>query len=178
VFGSASILLFGVSALYHRLYWRPQAKRLLRRLDHANIFVMIAGTYTPFALLLLSGTDRATLLIAAWAGAALGVMFRMLWVGAPRWLYTPIYLALGWVAIFWLPDFYRRGGGIAVAFLIAGGLLYSVGAIVYGFKKPNPSPRWFGFHEVFHACTVAAFCRPLQRRQSHHLPVRLTTRSA
>ncbi|MEU4196925.1 hemolysin III family protein [Kribbella sp. NPDC026611] len=157
VFGSASILLFGISALYHRLHWRSRAKGLLRRLDHANIFVMIAGTYTPFAVLLLRGTDRTTLLIAAWAGAALGVMFRLLWVAAPRWLYTPIYLALGWVAIFWLPAFYHRGGGIAVALLIAGGILYSLGAIVYGLKKPNPSPHWFGFHEIFHACTVAAF---------------------
>lgn len=157
IFTVASSSLFGVSALYHRLRWRPRIRALLRRLDHSNIFLMIAATYTPFGILLLRGVDRAVLLTAAWSGAVLGVLFRVFWVDAPRWFYTPIYLALGWVAIFWLPDFYRLGGTAVVTLLAAGGLLYSLGALVYGLRRPNPSPRWFGFHEVFHACTVAAF---------------------
>jgi hemolysin III len=157
IFTVASSLLFGVSALYHRFRWGPRARAFLRRLDHSNIFVMIAGTYTPFGILLLHGTDRVVLLAAAWGGALLGVLFRVFWINAPRWFYTPIYLALGWVAIFWLPDFYRLGGAAVVTLLAAGGLLYSLGALVYALRRPNPSPRWFGFHEVFHACTVAAF---------------------
>jgi len=157
VFTVAASLLFGVSALYHRGRWRPSTAVLLRRMDHSNIFLMIAGTYTPFGVLLLTGTNRVVLLVAVWGGALLGVLFRVFWVRAPRWLYTPIYLALGWAAVFWMPDFYRIGGAAVVVLLAAGGLFYSAGAIVYALKKPKPSPRWFGFHEVFHACTVAAF---------------------
>lgn len=171
VFTVASSLLFGVSALYHRGYWNPAATAVLRRLDHSNIFVMIAGTYTPFGVLLLTGTDRLVLLTTAWAGALLGVLFRVFWVTAPRRLYTPIYLALGWVAVFWMPDFYRIGGAAVVTLLAAGGLMYSAGAVVYGLKRPNPSPRWFGFHEVFHACTVAAFI-------AHYVAVSLITYDA
>jgi hemolysin III len=168
IFTVSAILLFGVSALYHRFSWGPRAQSLLRRFDHANIFLLIAGTYTPFAILLLNGADRVALLTAAWGGAIVGVLFRVLWVDAPRWLYTPIYLALGWVAVFWLQDFYRLGGGVVVTLLAAGGLLYSLGAVVYGLKRPNPSPRWFGFHEVFHACTVAAFV-------THYVAVSIVT---
>jgi hemolysin III len=104
-----------------------------------------------------TGAPPARRCSGAWTGATLGILFRIFWVGAPRWLYTPIYLALGWVAIFWLDDFYHRGGASVVTLLAVGGGLYSIGAVVYGLKKPNPSPRWFGFHEIFHACTVAAF---------------------
>ncbi|GAA0927920.1 hemolysin III family protein [Kribbella koreensis] len=157
VFATASSVLFGASALYHRGHWSPATSAVLRRMDHSNIFVMIAGTYTPFGLLLLTGGNRVALLTAVWGGALLGVFFRVFWLSAPRWLYTPIYLALGWVAVFWMPDFYHRGGAAVVVLLAAGGLVYSAGAVVYGIKKPNPSPRWFGFHEVFHACTVAAY---------------------
>lgn len=157
VFTVSSMLLFGTSALYHRFYWGPTGEAVLRRLDHSNIFLLIAGTYTPMGVVLLTGNDRVLLLSTVWGGAILGILFRILWVGAPRWLYTPIYLALGWVAIFWLEDFYHRGGASVVTLLAAGGALYSAGAVVYGLKKPDPSPRWFGFHEIFHACTVAAF---------------------
>ncbi len=130
---------------------------ILRRLDHSNIFLLIAGTYTPLGVVLLRGNDRILLLSLAWGGALIGILFRIFWVGAPRWLYTPIYLALGWVAIFWMGDFYQLGGASVVTLLAIGGGLYSIGAVIYGTKRPNPSPLWFGFHEIFHACTVAAF---------------------
>ncbi len=157
IYTAAAMLLFGTSGLYHRFYWGPLAEGLLRRLDHSNIFLLIAGTYTPFGIVLLDGGDRIALLSLVWGGALFGVLFRVFWVGAPRWLYTPIYLALGWVAVFWMRDFYHLGGAGVIALIAVGGGLYSLGAVVYALKKPNPSPRWFGFHEVFHACTVAAF---------------------
>lgn len=159
IFGITAVLLFGTSAIYHRGsgYFSERTSRLLKRLDHANIFLIIAGTYTPFAVLLLPPGQGRTLLWVVWGGAVLGVLFRVLWVGAPRWLYTPVYVALGWVAVFYLPGFLRNGGVAVVTLIAAGGLLYTLGAVVYGFKRPNPSPRWFGFHEIFHAFTVLAF---------------------
>jgi hemolysin III len=157
IFGITAVLLFGTSALYHRGHWSPRTGRLLKRLDHANIFLIIAGTYTPFAVLLLPPGQDSTLLWLAWGGAVIGVAFRIFWVGAPRWLYTPVYVALGWVAVFYLPSFLERGGPAVLALIATGGLLYTLGAVIYGTKRPNPSPRWFGFHEVFHAFTVAAF---------------------
>lgn len=164
VFTLTATLLFGVSALYHRGHWSARTHAVLRRLDHANIFLIIAGTYTPFTILLLDGRDAQVLLTLVWVGALLGVAFRVLWVGAPRWLYVPVYLALGWAAVFWLPSFAARGGLIILALIVAGGLLYSAGAVVYALKRPNPAPRWFGFHEIFHACTLAAFL-------AHHVGV-------
>ncbi|AQA13692.1 DNA-binding protein [Streptomyces malaysiensis subsp. malaysiensis] len=149
--------LFGTSALYHRGNWGPRTAAVLRRLDHANIFLIIAGTYTPFTLLLLPHGKKQLLLWMVWAGALAGIAFRVFWVGAPRWLYTPCYIALGWAAIFFLPDFLRTGGIAVMTLIVVGGLLYSVGAVIYGTKRPNPSPRWFGFHEVFHSFTLAAF---------------------
>ena len=157
VFTLTGTLLFGVSALYHRGNLPPRTRRLLRRLDHANIFLMIAGTYTPFVLWLRSGPDRLLLLTLVWAGALLGVGFRMLWPSAPRWIYTAIYVALGWTAIFWVDDFARAGGPAVLTLIVIGGMLYSCGGLVYARRKPDPSPCWFGFHEVFHALTVAAF---------------------
>ena len=157
IFGGTASLLFGVSALYHRGRWQPRVKAVLRRLDHANIFLIIAGSYTPFALLLLEPSEGRVLLILIWSAAVAGVLFRVLWINAPRWLYTPIYVAMGWAALFYLPDFMRTGGGIVLGLIIAGGVLYSVGAVFYGLKWPNIAPRWFGFHELFHALTIAAF---------------------
>ncbi len=157
VFAATASLLFGVSALYHRGRWSPRTSAMLRRFDHANIFLIIAGTYTPFTLLLLDPGSARLLLTLVWIGALVGVAFRVLWLGAPRWLYVPVYVAMGWAAAFWLPDFFARGNAAIVAMIVGGGLLYSAGAIIYATKKPNPSPRWFGFHEVFHACTIAAF---------------------
>ena len=157
VFTITAALLFGTSAVYHRGTWSPRAAVLLKRLDHSNIFLIIAGSYTPFSVLLLPPDRARTLLLIVWTGALAGVAFRVFWVGAPRWLYTPVYVALGWVAVVYLADFLRGGGAVVVTLIIVGGALYSVGALVYGLKRPNPSPRWFGFHEVFHAFTVAAF---------------------
>ncbi|WUD70421.1 hemolysin III family protein [Streptomyces sp. NBC_00510] len=157
VYALSACLLFGTSAVYHRGTWGPRGEAVLRRLDHANIFLIIAGTYTPLAVLLLPAAQQLVLLAVVWAGALAGIAFRMLWIGAPRWLYTPCYLVLGWVAVFYLPDFARTGGSAVVVLVIAGGLLYTAGAVVYGLKRPDPSPAWFGFHEVFHAFTIAAF---------------------
>ncbi|MET9591143.1 hemolysin III family protein [Streptomyces sp. NPDC006516] len=150
-------LLFGVSAVYHRGTWGPRGEAVLRRLDHANIFLIIAGTYTPLALLLLPESTSGPLMWAIWSAAAAGIAFRVFWVGAPRWLYTPCYIAMGWAAVFFLPDFMRTGGVAVLVLVVVGGLLYSAGGVIYGLKRPNPSPRWFGFHEVFHSLTLAAF---------------------
>ncbi|MEV5380326.1 DNA-binding protein [Streptosporangium nondiastaticum] len=149
--------LFGISALYHRGDWSPRVNAVLRRLDHANIFLIIAGTYTPLTMLLVPGGRGQVLLWAVWAAAAAGIAFRVFWVGAPRWLYTPCYIAMGWAAVFFLPDFLRKGGIAVLVLVVIGGLLYSAGGVIYGIKRPNPSPRWFGFHEVFHSLTLAAF---------------------
>ena len=157
VFAVSAALLFGVSALYHRGHWSPRVKVVLKRLDHANIFLIIAGSYTPFAVLLLPAGPARTLLWIVWSGAIGGVAFRVFWVGAPSWLYVPVYVALGWVAVAYLPQFLRGGGPAVVTLVILGGVFYTLGGLVYGIKRPNPSPRWFGFHEVFHALTVIAF---------------------
>jgi len=157
VFVASAALLFGVSALYHRRTWGPKAAAVLRRLDHANIFLIIAGTYTPFTVMLLPPGPARVLLWIVWSGAIGGVAFRVLWVGAPRWLYVPVYLALGWVAVVYLPQFLHYGGPAVLTLVVVGGVLYTLGGLVYGIKRPDPSPRWFGFHEVFHALTVAAF---------------------
>jgi len=157
VFMVASVLLFGVSALYHTRSWSARTRNVLKRLDHSTIFLFIAGTYTPFALLLLDDRSAQGLLTVVWGGAVLGVLFRVFWVGAPRWLYVPIYLALGWAAAFWMKEFSANAGTAVIVLMVVGGLLYSLGAVVYTLKRPNPFPRWFGFHEVFHTCTIAAF---------------------
>ncbi|MFC9331945.1 hemolysin III family protein [Kitasatospora sp. NPDC057015] len=157
VYALSACLLFATSAIFHRGTWGPRGEAVLRRLDHANIFLIIAGTYTPLAVLLLPARQQQVLLAVVWTGALAGIAFRTLWMGAPRWLYTPCYIALGWVAVFYLPEFARTGGTAVVALVIAGGLLYTTGGVVYGLKRPDPSPCWFGFHEVFHALTVAAF---------------------
>ncbi|MFJ5811477.1 hemolysin III family protein (plasmid) [Streptomyces sp. NBC_01426] len=157
VYAVTAWLLFGTSAVYHLGTWGPLGEAILRRLDHANIFLIIAGTCTPLAALLLSADQRSVLLWIVWTGALAGIAFRVLWVGAPRWLYTPCYLALGWAPVRYLPDFLHNGGAATLSLIVAGGLLYSVGAVVYALQRPDPSPRWFGFHEVFHALTVAAF---------------------
>jgi hemolysin III len=157
VFGGSAALLFGISALYHRGTWSPRTAGILKRFDHSNIFLIIAGTYTPFAVLLLPDGPGRTLLWVIWAAAVAGIAFRVFWVGAPRWLYVPAYLAMGWVAVAFLPGFLRGGGPVVLTLVVVGGILYTVGGLVYGLKRPNPSPRWFGFHEIFHVLTVLAF---------------------
>lgn len=156
VYTVSALMLFGVSAVYHRFYWGPGATSVLRRLDHSNIFVFIAGTYTPLTLTMLEGTSRWSLLILIWSIAVLGVGFRVLWLSAPRWLYTLLYVGMGWAAVGWLGQFWATGGPAVVLLIMAGGLVYTLGAVAYGLKRPNFSPGWFGFHEVFHACTIIA----------------------
>jgi hemolysin III len=179
VYTGAALLLFTVSAVYHcgNGHWSNRTYNLLKRWDHANIMVMIAGSYTPFALLLLHGKAEWILLSVVWTGAIGGVFFRVFWTDAPRWLYVPLYIALGWAAIFFIPAFFHGatalglGVGIAIFTLICvGGALYTFGGVVYGFKRPNPWPRTFGFHEVFHTFTILAFA-------AHYTGVSLATYS-
>ena len=149
--------LFGTSATYHRINWRSlSARRWMRRLDHSMIFVLIAGTYTPFALLALNGTLATAILIVVWSGALAGVVLQLCWVDAPRLLSALVYLAMGWVALAAFPQMIDRVGITGTALVATGGLLYTVGAIIYATKRPNPAPRVFGYHEVFHALVIAA----------------------
>ena len=157
IFTLTAVSLFTCSAIYHRVPWGPTAKVVWRRIDHANIPLLIAGTYTPFAIYLLDKNHAIVLLSIVWGGAVLSGVFRVFWLSAPRWLYVPIYIALGWAALIYLPDFYRNGGLLVLILIAFGGLLYSAGAIIYAIKKPNFSINWFGFHELFHAMTAAAF---------------------
>ncbi|MFM7492034.1 MAG: hemolysin III family protein [Actinomycetota bacterium] len=156
IFTLTAVSLFTCSAIYHRVPWGPTAKAVWRRIDHANIPLLIAGTYTPFAIYLLEKNQAVVLLSIVWGGAVLSGVFRVFWLSAPRWLYVPIYIALGWAALIYLPDFYRNGGLLVLILIGLGGVLYSVGAIIYAIKKPNFSINWFGFHELFHAMTAAA----------------------
>ena len=177
VFASSAVVLFTVSAIYHRGHWSPRTQDVLKRFDHSNIFVLIAGSCTPFALLFLEGADRTWMLSISWGGALAGVAMKVLWSGAPRWLSAPIYIALGWAPVFFFGKFvdgamaYGDPVGVAVLVLIvAGGALYTLGGLVYGTKRPNPWPSWFGFHEVFHTFTIVAFA-------SHYAGVLLATTS-
>ena len=149
--------LFGASAVYHRVTWASQAaRRWARRVDHSMIFLLIAGTYTPFALLALDGTIGTVILVVVWVGALGGIVLNLLWIDAPKWLAALIYVLLGWVAVAAFPDLLEAMGVTAAAMLAAGGLLYSIGAVVYALKRPDPAPRVFGYHEVFHALVIAA----------------------
>lgn len=159
IYSGTVTLLFGTSALYHRLNWGPRARAVMKRLDHSMIFIFIAGTYTPIAVLTLSRSSAIAVLIVVWTGALIGVGLQTTWRSAPRWLSAPCYIALGWVAVFVLPDLLRHAGIAAFVLIVAGGLIYTVGGIVYAMKRPNPIPGVFGFHEVFHLCTLlAAVC--------------------
>jgi hemolysin III len=157
IFLVASVLLFGISGVYHRGTWRRPWDGILRRLDHANIYVFIAASYTPLALLLLSGPSRVALLSTIWTAAFCGMIFRLCWLSAPRWLYTSLYLVMGWAAVGWLGAFLAAGGPRVLMLILAGGACYTAGAVVYGRRHPDPWPAWFGFHEIFHACTLAGF---------------------
>ena len=156
VFMVTSLLLFGNSALYHRFNWGPTTKAVLKRIDHANILLLIAGTYTPIAVLALTPDKGTLLLVLVWSGAILGILFRVFWINAPRWLYVALYLLLGWAAVMYIVDLLQANLAMMVL-VIVGGLLYTGGAIVYALKRPNPWPGHFGFHEIFHVCTVLAF---------------------
>jgi hemolysin III len=156
VFVASSLMLFGISALYHRFNWSDNARMLLKRFDHSNIFLLIAGSYTPITVLALAPERAALLLWLVWSGAALGIGFRIFWVRAPRWLYVPLYVLLGWAAMMFVVDFFQANW-IMMTLILAGGLFYTVGAVVYGLKRPNPIPGVFGFHEIFHTLTLLAF---------------------
>lgn len=153
---TTSLLLFGISALYHRINWKPKTKVMLKRFDHANIFLLIAGTYTPLAVLALPPSKGVLLLVMVWSGALLGIFFRVFWVHAPRWLYVALYILLGWAAMMYVVDLFQANVAMMVL-VIVGGLAYTAGAVIYGMKKPNPIPGVFGFHEIFHTLTVIAF---------------------
>jgi hemolysin III len=156
IYAFAVSALLGTSALYHRTTWRPQVRRWMRRLDHSMIFVLIAGTYTPVALLALKGELARTILIVVWAGALGGVISKLLWIDAPKWVFALVYIALGWVSAAIFGELPAAIGWLGVAGLAAGGLLYTLGAIVYASERPNPSPKVFGYHEVFHVLVVVA----------------------
>jgi hemolysin III len=149
--------LFGTSALYHRVNWtRPQVRQWMRRLDHSMIFFLIAGTYTPFALLVLHGALANAILIVVWIGAVAGAIVEMIWIDHPKWVAAVIYLALGWVAVAAFPELWSAMGVAGTMLVAAGGLLYTAGAVVYATQRPNPSPAVFGYHEVFHLLVIAA----------------------
>jgi hemolysin III len=171
VYAVSVALLFGTSAAFHRGSWKGRSHTVMQRLDHSMIFILIAGTYTPFALLLLEGTARWVVFGVVWGGALAGVVLRNTIQRPARWLFTGIYLLLGWVALGVIPQLHQAGGLRVVVLLLVGGLFYSLGAVVYALQRPNPSPRWFGFHEVFHAFTLAAFV-------THYIAVSFATYGA
>ncbi len=156
VFLAASVLLFGMSAIYHLVSWSPRTATVLRRIDHSNIFILIAGTYTPVAMTALAWPKSLITLVLMWSGAVFGIAFRVLWLSAPRWLYVGLYLALGWTALWFMGDLFVVSP-LGVVFLLVGGIFYTIGAVVYGLRRPNLFPRAYGFHELFHTCTVLAF---------------------
>jgi hemolysin III len=156
VYAAAVSSLLGTSALYHRVTWRPDVRRWMRRLDHSMIFVLIAGTYTPVAVLALSGPLAKAVLIAVWGGAGAGIAFKLLWIDAPKWLFAAVYLALGWVSVAVFGELPAAIGWLGMAGMAAGGLLYTAGALIYASERPNPWPKVFGYHEIFHALVILA----------------------
>lgn len=157
IYAATLVALFGVSALYHRVDWSSiSARRWMRRLDHSMIFMLIAGTYTPFALLALHGELALAILVTVWTGALAGVIFNLLWSNAPTWLIAVVYISLGWVAVAAVPQLAAALGVAGLALLGLGGLLYTAGGVIYAVKRPDPFPGVFGYHEVFHALVIGA----------------------
>jgi hemolysin III len=157
VYAISVAAMFGASALYHRIDWKsPAARRWMRRLDHSMIYVLIAGTYTPFALLVLEGGLAKAVLIAVWGGAALGIGLKMLWPDTPKWLTAAVYVTLGWVAVIAFPELASKLGVLGMALVAGGGVLYTAGAVVYALRRPDPAPAVFGYHEIFHVLVIAA----------------------
>lgn len=154
VYAASISLLFGVSALFHRHTWGPVGRRRMRRADHSTIFIAIAGSYTAVAGIALSGWARTVLLCMVWGGAVVGIVLRQVWLDAPKWVIALPYVVVGWAAVVVLPQLFRALGSTGFGLLLAGGLAYSAGAVVYALKRPNPVPGVFGYHEVFHACTI------------------------
>jgi hemolysin III len=156
VYGASVSALFGVSALFHRVTWSPGARRWMGRLDHASICLLIAGTFTPFGVLALSGTLAVVLLSVVWGGAVASIGLHALWIDAPKWLSAAVYLVLGWAGMSGVPQLLAHAGWTPTVLFLAGGLLYSAGALVYALRRPDPVPAVFGYHEVFHALVIAA----------------------
>jgi hemolysin III len=157
VYALSVVGLFGVSAVYHRVNWvSAAARRWMRRLDHSMIFFLIAGTYTPFALLVLEGTLATAILIAVWGGAVAGVVLNLAWIDAPKWVTAVVYVTLGWVAVVAFPDMFSELGAVAIALVAVGGVLYTSGAVVYALRRPDPAPAVFGYHEIFHLLVIVA----------------------
>lgn len=160
IFAGAVVLSFGVSALYHRITWQPTARRLMRRLDHAGIYLLIAGTYTPYGLLVLEGPWRYAVLAIVWSGAGLAIGQKLIWVDGPTWIAPVIAVALGWVGVVTFPQLLAKTGVAGAMLLLAGGILYTLGAVVYALRRPDPVPTVFGYHELFHVLTIfAAGCQ-------------------
>lgn len=157
VFALAAVLLFGNSGLYHLGNWGEKVHAVLRRIDHANIFLLIAGTYTPLSVVLLPAKTAALVLGIVWSGAIIGTLIHVFKISAPRWFLVALYVALGWVAVWFLPNFWTAGGPAIVILLLAGGIAYTIGAVFYALRWPNPWPKWFGFHEFFHTGTVIGY---------------------
>jgi hemolysin III len=157
IYAASLSALLGVSALYHRVTWtRPEIRRWMRRLDHSMIFLLIAGTVTPFAVLVLDGPWASALLVAVWAGAAAGIVVELIWIAAPKWATTVVYLSVGWIGVLGFPGIVVNAGLGAGALIAAGGVLYTAGAIVYARQRPDPNPAVFGYHEIFHLLVIAA----------------------
>jgi hemolysin III len=154
VFAGSVTGCFGASALYHRVTWTPRVRLWMRRIDHAGVYLLIAGTYTPVSLLVLTGAWRPVVLAVVWAGAAAAIVLKFVWVEAPKWLAAAIGIALGWVAVAALPQLINRLNAAAVILLVVGGLAYTAGAVVYALRRPDPVPAVFGYHELFHALTI------------------------
>ena len=171
IYAASVSALFGVSALYHRVTWNGPARRRMRRLDHSMIFLLIAGTYTPVGLLVLQGTLATVVLAVVWGGALAGIVLELAWTRAPRWLGGTVYLALGWVAVVAMPQLFARLGMAGGVLILAGGLIYSVGAAVYGLRRPNPVPAVFGYHEVFHLLVIAGVAAHFLAISLYALPI-------
>jgi hemolysin III len=156
VFAGAVAACFGASALYHRVTWTPRLRLWMRRIDHAGIYLLVAGTYTPVCLLVLTGSWRYVVLAIVWVGAAGAILLKFVWVGAPKWLAAVIGLALGWLGVALLPQLASRMNPAAIVLLLIGGIAYTAGAVIYARRRPDPAPAVFGYHELFHALTIVA----------------------
>ena len=156
VFAAALAVMFGTSAVYHRGSWRPRARRVMRRLDHAAIYLLVAGTYTPFGLLVLSGPWQVAVLSIVWSGCLVATLVKLAWIDSPKWVAAAFAIALGWVGVIAMPQLVSRAGLGVVTLLMAGGGFYTIGAVVYARGRPDPLPTIFGYHEIFHAFVIAA----------------------